>query len=179
VLIPYYAPPPPTLASEKLRKQRKNFLSSSVKCPLTTTTIIGADINASIGTRYTDDPQRLDDDNELEFQEETIMELLRPHGNPYRNENGERILKLMREHELRAASTFFESNNTWIDHMFIPRRQLHHTNDVKRKLDSINSDHAALCITFWVSNEALLFKHTERNREPPEATRTKIDNFLL
>jgi hypothetical protein len=75
----------------------------------------------------------------------------------------------MREHDLRAASTFFDCNNkfsTWmnpknqcpyqIDHFFIPKHQLCHTTNVKRKLDSVDSDHAALCIKFQMSHEPLL-----------------------
>jgi hypothetical protein len=97
----------------------------------------------------------------------------------------------MREHDLRAASTFFESNqksSTWrtplnnhpyqIDHLLIPRSQLCHTTHLKRKLDCVDSDHAALHINFLLSIKTLLFnasdKNTIRNWE-----KTKIDNFLL
>jgi hypothetical protein len=96
----------------------------------------------------------------------------------------------MREHDLRAASTFFESNkkyNTWrnprdkrphqIDHFLIPRNQLCHTVDVKRKLDSIDSDHAALCIEFRLSSETLLLKKTENSEEI--RPKNRINNFLL
>jgi hypothetical protein len=55
-------------------------------------------------------PQRYKEEEEFELQEDTVLELLGPHGNPHRNENGERIINLMREHNLRAASTFFVSN---------------------------------------------------------------------
>ncbi len=95
----------------------------------------------------------------------------------------------MREHNLIAASTFFNSNkkyNTWrnlwdrrphqIDHLLIPKSQLYHTIDVKKKLDSVDSNQAALCIEFKLTNEALLFKKREKWRIPPQ---TKINNFLL
>ncbi len=160
ILIPYYAAHSgyPEEDNERVAQEFSEFLS---KIPLkNTTTIIGADINASIGNRATNDPNKREDDEdepEPELQEDTISELLGPHGNPHRNENGECILNLIREHDLRAASTFFDYNNkcnTWrnprdkqpyqIDHLLIPRNQLCHTINVKRKLDSIDSDHATL-----------------------------------
>jgi hypothetical protein len=44
-------------------------------------------------------------------------DLLRNCGNTPRNTNGERVLKLLSEQNLQAASTFFDNNNkysTWI-----------------------------------------------------------------
>ncbi len=178
MLIPYYAPHSgyPEEEIDKTTQELSEFLS---KIPIKNTTIIvGADINASNGTRSTDEPQGREEDEEFEFQRDTIPELLRPHGNPHGNINGERILNLMREHDLGAASTVFESNkkhNTWrnpqnkrphqINHFLIPKSQLCHTIDLKRKLDSIDSDHAALCIEFRLLNEALLSRKTENNKE--------------
>jgi hypothetical protein len=118
LLIPYYAPHSgyPEEEINKTTQDFSEFLSNLHS--KNTTTIIGADINASIGTRLTNGPQRLEDDMEFEFHEDSIPDLLGPHGNPHRNENGERFLDLMREHDLRAASKFFGSNNkhnTWRD----------------------------------------------------------------
>jgi hypothetical protein len=106
-LVSYYAPHSgyPEEEIERATLEFSEFLS---KVPANNTTvIIGADLNASIGTRISEDPvpsKEKDDDSEL--QGDTIKELLGPHGNPHRNENGEKILNLMREHDLRAASTF-------------------------------------------------------------------------
>jgi hypothetical protein len=191
VLIPYYAPHSgyPEEEIEKATQEFSEFLS---KIPLkNTTTIIGADINASIGTRNTIDPSnREEDDDEFESQDDTISQLLSPHGNPHRNENRERILNLLKEHDLRAASTFFGCNNkcnTWrnprdkcpyqIDRLLIPRNQLCHTINVKRKLDSIDRDHAVLCIMFQTSNETVL--HKKRDRGGTHKPKTKINNFIL
>jgi hypothetical protein len=96
----------------------------------------------------------------------------------------------MREHDLRAASTFFDCNNkfnTWrnprdkrphqIDHILILRTQLCHTANVKRKTNSVDSDHAALCIEFQLSNETLFYKKDDSNKIPK--TKSKINNFAL
>jgi hypothetical protein len=96
----------------------------------------------------------------------------------------------MREHDLRAASTFFDCNkkfNTWknpknqcpyqIDHFLIPKHQLCHTTNVKRKLNSIDSDHAARCIKFQMSHEPLLQKKDGNSGKTKP--RSKIDNFVL
>jgi hypothetical protein len=98
--------------------------------------------------------------------QDPFHKLLGNFGNPRHNENGERILNLLYEHNLRAASTFFDNNNkynTWIcppnattnkrtahqlDHIFILKKQLHYTQEVKRKFDGPESDHAAIQIIF-------------------------------
>ncbi len=85
---------------------------------------------------------------------------------------------------------FFDSNkkyNTWrnpqgrcphqIDHFLIPKSQLCHTVNVKRKLDSVNSDHAVLCIEFNLSNEMLLSKKNEKSKE--SRPKSKINTFIL
>ena len=83
----------------------------------------------------------------------------RPHGNPCQNDRGLKFQDIMRKLNLRAASTFFDSNgrhNTWIspslvmpfqlDHILIPKHQLNRGKDVKRKMDGTPSDHDALMI---------------------------------
>jgi hypothetical protein len=97
----------------------------------------------------------------------------------------------MREHNLRAASTFFDcknKHNTWrnprdkcprqINHSLIPRNQLCYTVNVKRKLDGMDSDHATLCIKFQVPNGTLLCNKKSNNNEEA-CLRTRIDNFIL
>ncbi len=60
-----------------------------------------------------------------------------------------------------------------IDHFLIPKSQLCHTVNVKGKLNN----HATLCIEFQLSNETLLSKKTEENKETHPKTR--INNFIL
>jgi hypothetical protein len=57
------------------------------------------------------------DKTESFFEENPITSLLGPNGNHHKSKTGEAILNLMRDFELRAASTFFDNNgkyNTWI-----------------------------------------------------------------
>jgi hypothetical protein len=99
---------------------------------------------------------------------------------------------MMREQDLRAASTFFDCNNkynTWrnprdkrphqIDHFLIPRNQLCYTTNVKQKLDSIDSDHAALCIKFQLPDGALLSNRRNPKKDVEPCPKYKINNFVL
>jgi hypothetical protein len=101
---------------------------------------------------------------------------------------------MMREFELRAASTYFANNrkyNTWlglpnantkkrkayqIDHIFIPKLQLCQTMSVKRRFDGATSDHAAVCIDFYFLTAPLLKKKRDLEIKPP---RKKLDNVSL
>ena len=92
---------------------------------------------------------------------------------PHKSKTGEGILNLMWEHQLQAATSFFDNNNkynTWLglpqpttkkrivyqlDHIFIPKNQLCYTTDTKRKLDGAISDHAAMYIQFELPNGPL------------------------
>ncbi len=130
-----------------------------------------------------------------------ILRLLGPHGNPHKSKTGEGTLNLMREHNLRAASTFFDNNrkyNTWLglpnpltgkrkayqlDHIFIPCQQLGQTTNVKRKFNGATSDHAALLIKFQIpihplqkSNQKRKQQHIRGENKPPIK---KIDNNIL
>jgi hypothetical protein len=49
---------------------------------------------------------------------------------------------------------------------FIPKPQLCHTTNVKRKFDGAHSDHAALCIDFFFLNTPLLKKKKEPKNSP-------------
>jgi hypothetical protein len=100
----------------------------------------------------------------------------------------------MREHQIRAASTFFDNNNkynTWLgipnaiskkrcpyqlDHIFIPKHQLCLTTNVKRKFDGAHSDHAAMCICSQLQTCPLLRK--KRNQEESKPA-MKINNTIL
>lgn len=69
--------------------------------------LIGEDLIASTGTRsLINSPMNDEEEEEFEFQTDTILELLWTYENPHRNENGEGFLNLMREHDLRAVSTY-------------------------------------------------------------------------
>ncbi len=83
VLIPFYTPHS-GYSEEEIEKATQEFSEFLGKIPVNNTTvIIGADLNASIGTRTTDDPQRIKKMIiPTEIQEDTILELLEPHGNP-------------------------------------------------------------------------------------------------
>jgi hypothetical protein len=137
--------------------------------------IIGADTNASIGTRTS---AVLNNNPSIVCEEPTetdpIFDLLGPFGNPRLSKTGKGILNIMREFQLRAASSFFDNNNkynTWLappqaptekrkayqlDQIFIPKSQLCQTTNVKRKFDGASSDHAALSIDFHLLNGPLL-----------------------
>jgi hypothetical protein len=107
VLIPYYAPHSGYIKEETERAPQEFSIFLSQIPVNNTNIIIGTDLNTSIGTRITDNnfPMNEEEDRGFELQENTIPELLGPQGNPHRNGYGERILNLMREHDLRAAST--------------------------------------------------------------------------
>jgi len=103
----------------------------------------------------------------------------------------------MRDYQLRAASSFFDSNNkynTWLapprsqtekrkayqlDEIFIPKNKLCHTTNVKRKFDGATSDHAALFIEFKLPNGPLLEKKQPKDSDNEKAPIKKIDNNIL
>ncbi len=112
------------------------------------------------------------------------LSLLGPFGNPRRSKSGENLLNILREHQLRAATTFFDNNNkynTWLapphpttgkrqayqlDHIFIPKYQLAHTSNVKRRFNGTTSNHAALFIKFQLSSMPLLKKKLKKEKIP-------------
>jgi hypothetical protein len=103
VLIPYYAPHSGSL-QEEIEKSTQEFSEFLNKIPTKNSTIIiGANINASTGTRSTDLSHKHNNgdsekDKVNDHQTDTILNLPGPHGNPHRNKNGEMILNPMREH---------------------------------------------------------------------------------
>lgn len=176
---------PLTLAilKKRLKKLLRYSLNFSAKCPLKIIRSLLAQILTPplvLETQMTPQSHKegSEEEEEFEFRDDTVLELIGPHGNPHRNESGEQILNLMREHDLRGASMFFEikclekpqdTRPQQINHFLIPKSQLCHTVNVTRKLDSVNSDHAVLCIEFNLSNEMLLSKkNREKQRIPPQ-----------
>ena len=141
--------------------------------------IMGADLNASIGTRS----------NDATNNKDPSASLLGPHGNPRRNARGDLIIGILNQFQLRAASTFFESSkghDTWIhpatkvkyqlDHFLIKKKHLQIIMDVKRKGDGIPSDHAALCIKLKFPNAKLT---PRKQRMKPMIAMRRINNRLL
>jgi exonuclease III len=167
---------------EKFNDDVSDFLSS-ILSKSNTTHIIGADTNSSVGTK-TSVPRSVSipDKHESQHDIDPILELLGPHGNPHKSKTGDGVLNLMREHRLRAASTFFDNNrkyNTWlglpnpttgkrkayqIDHILIPYHQLCLTSNVKRKFNGVVSDHAALLVEFRLLNFPLLKNKNNNNK---------------
>ena len=160
--------------------------------------IIGADTNASIGTRTSVAPN---DNPPIVYEEpaeaDPIFELLGPFGNPRLSNTGKGILNMMREFQLRAAGSFFDNNNkynTWLappqaptekrkayqlDQIFIPKSQLCQTSNVKRKSDGAPSDHAAIAIDFHLLNGPLLKNKEGKKSGEIENKPPKVDNNIL
>ena len=142
--------------------------------------ILGADLNASIGTH----PPNTSSSDECD----PSVCLLGLHGNPQRNARGDLIIGVINQHQLRAASTFFESHkhDTWIhpatkekyqlDHFLIKRNHLQFVTNVKCKSDGIPSDHSALKINLRFLNSKWL-PHKHRNKIAER--KMKIDNAIL
>ena len=180
---------------EIFNSQATDFLSK-ILAKNNTTHIIGADINSSIGTKKSLENENVQEKVESPLDIDPAQQLLGPFGNPNKSKSSDRILNLMREFQLRAASTFYDNNrkyNTWlglpnattkkrqayqIDHIFIPKYQLNKTSNVKRKFNGTHSDHAALLIEFQLASDSVIKnpkKDRSANSEPPK----KIDNAIL
>ena len=100
---------------ETFNNQVTDFLSN-ILAQRNTTHIIGADINASIGTRTSLENDNPQEKIESHLDTDPAQQLLGPFGNPKKSKSGDKILNLMREFQLRAASTFYDNNrkyNTW------------------------------------------------------------------
>ena len=169
---------------------------SNILSQRNTTHIIGADTNSSIGTCVSLPEANLSDKQESHLDIDPALSLLGPFGNPHRSKSRENLLNIMREHQLRAAATFFDNNNkynTWLapthpstgkrqayqlDHIFIPKYQLCHTKNIKPKFNSTTSNHAALLIDFQLSSTPLLKKKEEKSDNPMPPAK-KIDNKVL
>ncbi len=160
-----------------------SFLSTLLR-QKNTVHIIGADTNSSIGTsRSLPKNETYQDKTEDPSEVDPIINLLGPNGNQHRSKTGEEILNMMREFELRAASTYFDNNrkyNTWlglpnantkkrkayqIDHIFIPKLQLCQTTSVRRRFDGATSDHAAVSIDFHFLTAPLLKKKRDMGKK--------------
>jgi hypothetical protein len=180
---------------ESFHVDLSSFLSN-ILVGKNTTHIIGADTNSSFGTRESlCESASYPDKHESHLDIDPILQLLGPCGNPRRSKTGEEVLNLMREHQLRAASTFFDNNrkyNTWLgipnaitkkryayqlDHIFIPKHLLCHTTNIKRKFDGAHSHHAALCIDFYFLTSPLLKKKKDPQSNPKPTM--KLNNTIL
>jgi hypothetical protein len=113
------------------------------KCPEDATPIIGGDFNASIGTADADD-------------EDLSDTVVGRHGNPHRNESGDKLRDFMTRHGLCSIATFFKKrcHNTWsfngdgmrsyqIDHILARRKELKRFSDCDT-IAGTESDHTAV-----------------------------------
>ena len=177
---------------ETFNNQVTDFLSD-ILAQRNTTHIIGADINASIGTKTSLENDNPQEKIESHLDTDPAQQLLGPFRNPKKSKSGDKILNLMREFQLRAASFFYDNNrkyNTWlglpnpitkkrqayqIDHIFIPKYQLSKTSNVKRKFNGAHSDHAALFIEFQLITDTLMKtskKEQNASTNPPKKKST-------
>ena len=166
---------------ESFNNEFPSYLTNILSLP-NSSHIIGADTNSSIGTRVSiSRDEELPPKNE-DFEPDTIYNLIGPFGNPRISKTGQAIHNLMREYQIRAASSFFDNNNkynTWLappqsqtekrkayqlDQIFISKNQLCHTTNIKRKFDGATSDHAALFIKFNIPNGPPTRKETTQRQ---------------
>jgi hypothetical protein len=175
---------------ENFNNDVSDFLSS-ILSKNNTTHIIGADTNSFVGIKisaHNNNSNSMPDKHESQHGINPILELLGPHGNPHKSKTGARVLNLMREHRLKAASTFINNNrkyNTWlglpnpatekkahqIDHILIPYHQLCLTSNVKRKFNGAVSDHVALLVEYHLLNSSLLKNNQKKKATVEQRTR--------
>ena len=123
---------------------------------------------------------------ESPFDTDPAQLILGPFGNPNKSKLGDRILNLMREFQLRAATTFYDNNRTTkrrqayqIDHIFIPKYQLNKTSYIKRKFNGAHSDIAALLIEFQLASDPAVKCPKKGDHDTNSKTQKKIDNAIL
>ncbi len=125
------------------------------KFPKNNIIIMGADLNASIGTRMNAEEEEDDDNNNIS----PLETLIGPCGNPRTNKKGDQYKNLMLQLDLRAVSAFFcneKGYDTWrnpatdekfqLDHFLVPRYHSKLIKDVRRKHYGVPSDHWALLL---------------------------------
>ena len=143
--------------------------------------ILGADLNAFIRTWQTHSTVNNDANDPSES-------LFGPHGNLRKNTWGELIIGVLNQNQLRAASTFFESNNkhdTWtypaskekyqLDHFLIKWNNLQFVMNVKQKSNGVPSDAALMISLRFPNTKWLLKKHHDRTARKV----FKINNKIL
>ena len=122
--------------------------------------IMGADINASIGSKKSSDNESDNSQNnniQESFSTSPQQLLIGPCANPKINHKGQLYINLLSQLDLRAASTYFQNNSgydTWInpatkekyqlDHFLIPRNQFKLVKNVKKIFHGTTSDHLAI-----------------------------------
>jgi hypothetical protein len=155
-------------------------------CPQQATIIMGADVNAALGT------SKQDHQNEKE-DETNPFSILGPYGIEKRNERGEEILNLAMLLDLRVATSYFQQKNgsaTWIhpgtrqryqpDHIFITRKSCANMTVAKKRYDGAPSDHLAIVLKLKRINNIDTRKKSgksTKNRKP--TTKTIIDYSIL
>jgi exonuclease III len=120
------------------------------QCPADATPVIGGDFNASIGT--------------ANATENLFNSPVGRHGNPHRNDSGEKLRDFMNLHGLCSIATFFEKrcHNTWsfngdgpqqyqIDHILVPRKELRRFSDCDT-IAGVESDHTAVAATMRIAS---------------------------
>ena len=125
--------------------------------------VMGADINASIGSRTSNNDER-DNNPNNNIEETTALSpqdlLIGPCANPRTNHKGHLYIDLLSQLDLRAASTYFQNDSgydTWInpatqekyqlDHFLIPRKHFKLVKNVKKIFHGTTSDHLAIQIS--------------------------------
>mmetsp|Transcript_17839 Transcript_17839/g.25395 ORF Transcript_17839/g.25395 Transcript_17839/m.25395 type:complete len:496 (+) Transcript_17839:690-2177(+) len=152
---------------------------------------MGADINASIGSRALDNNET--NNNNAEFKETLNISpqhlLIGPCANPKTNNKGNLYINLLSQLDLRAASTYFQNDNgydTWInpatqekyqlDHFLIPRKQFKLVKNVRKIYYGTTSNHLAIKITLNIKKG----KHKNFATTTNSAKkRFRIDNTTL
>jgi len=150
--------------------------------------IMGADINASIGSRTSNNNER---DNNPNIEETIALSpqdlLIGPCANPRINHKGHLYIDLLSQLDLRAASTYFQNESgydTWInpatqekyqlDHFLIPRKHFKLVKNVKKTFYGTTSDHLAIQISLNLT------KGKYKNFTPAKTkSRYRIDNTIL
>ena len=152
--------------------------------------IMGADINASIGSRTSNNNAK--DNNPNSNIEETFASspqdlLIGPCGNPKTNHKGHLYIDLLSQLDLRVASTFFQNDSgydTWInpatqekfqlDHFLIPRKHFKLVKNSKKIFYGATSDHLAIQITLSLTKGK--YKNFAAQKIK---SRFRIDNTIL
>jgi hypothetical protein len=155
-------------------------------CPKEATLIMGADINAALGTNKQDRRNEQEDENDP-------YSILGPYGIEKRNERGEEILNLASSLDLRVATSYFEHKNgnaTRIhkttkqryqpDHFFITRKSWANVTDARKRYDGAPSDHLAVMLKLKRVNKIdTRRKSIKEDKNKTTTTTTIIDYNIL
>jgi hypothetical protein len=168
---------------EEAEEYNQIVMEMCENCPKEATIIMGADVNAALGTSKLDSQ---------ETDPEDPTSILGPHGIQKRNERGEAILNMARTLDLRVATSYYQQtkgSGTWIhpatkqryqpDHFFISRKSCANMTDARKRYDGApDSDHLAITIKLKRMNK--LDTKKKNSRENLELkTHKKIDYNIL